>query len=131
MSRNNSYERSNARANPRFNCFFYQSLLMWFAPLVVFGLPGAVLSYTNVQEQEVQVIDLESRRSGESEELRLVHTNSGVFMNSDTLWWFKFNSSDVQSQLILAKQSGKKVRIKTAGTRIPFFSQYPNILEIH
>ncbi len=110
---------------------FFQSLLMWFAPLVIFGLPGAVLSYTNVQEQEVQVIDLESRRSGESGELRLIHTNSGVFMNSDTLWWLKFNSSDVQSQLILAKQSGKKVRIKTAGTRIPFFSQYPNILEIN
>jgi hypothetical protein len=101
---------------------------MW---VVVGNLPVAVLNYTNVQEQEVQVIDLESRRSGESSELRLIHTNSGVFMNSDTFWWFKFNSSDVQSKLIQAKQSGKKVRIKTVGTRIPLFSQYPNILEIH
>ncbi len=131
MSRNNSYKPSNARANSPFYWFFHQSLLMWFAPFVVSSLPVAVLNYTNVQEQEVQVIDLESRRSGESSELRLIHTNSGVFMNSDTFWWFKFNSSDVQTKLIEAKQSGKKVRIKTAGTRFPLFSQYPNILEIN
>ena len=128
MNRNTSFQRSNTRANFLPNLFFHNSLLMW---VVVGNLPGAVLNYTNVQEQEVQVIDLESRRSGESSELRLIHTNSGVFMNSDTLWWFKFNSSDVQSKLIQAKQSGKKVRIKTVGTRIPLFSQYPNILEIH
>ena len=101
---------------------------MW---VVVCNLPVAVLNYTNVQEQEVHVLELESLRSGESSELRLIHTNSGVFSNSDTFWWFKFNSSDVQSKLIQAKQSGKKVRIKTVGTRIPLFSQYPNILEIH
>jgi hypothetical protein len=128
MNRNNSFQRSNTRGNFLHNLFFHNSLLMW---VVVYNLPVAVLNYTNVQEQEVQVIDLESRRSGESSELRLIHTNSGVFMNSDTFWWFKFNSSDVQSKLIQAKQSGKKVRIKTVGTRIPLFSQYPNILEIH
>jgi len=128
MNRNNSFQRSNTRANFLPNLFFHNSLLMW---VVVWNLPVAVLNYTNVQEQEVQVIDLESGRSGESSELRLIHTNSGVFMNSDTFWWFKFNSSDVQSKLIQAKQSGKKVRIKTVGTRIPLFSQYPNILEIH
>ena len=128
MNRNNSFQRTNPRANFRSNWFFHNSLLMW---VVVCNLPVAVLNYTNVQEQEVQVIDLESRRSGESSELRLIHTYSGVFMNSDTLWWFKFSSSDVQSKLIQAKQSGKKVRIKTVGTRIPLFSQYPNILEIH
>ena len=128
MNRNNSFQRSSTRANFMSNLFFHNSLLMW---VVVCNLPVAVLNYTNVQEQEVQVIDLESLRSGESSELRLIHTNSGVFRNSDTFWWFKFNSSDVQSKLIQAKQSGKKVRLKTVGTRLPLFSQYPNILEIH
>lgn len=130
MSRNNSYQRSNPRENSSSNLFSSQ-LLLWVGYLVVFNLPGIVLNYTNVQEQEVKVIDLESRQSGESGEIRLIHTDSGVFMNSDTLFWFKFNSSDFQTTLIQAKQSGKKVRIKTAGSRIPFFSQYPNILEIH
>lgn len=128
MNRNNSFQRSNTREKFLSNLFFHNSLLMW---VVVCNLPVAVLNYTNVQEQEVHVIELESLRSGESSELRLIHTNSGVFSNSDTFWWFKFNSSDVQSKLIQAKQSGKKVRIKTVGTRIPLFSQYPNILEIH
>lgn len=128
MNRNNSFQPSNTRANFLSNLFFHNSLLMW---VVVCNLPVAVLNYTNVQEQEVHVLELESLRSGESSELRLIHTNSGVFSNSDTFWWFKFNSSDVQSKLIQAKQSGKKVRIKTVGTRIPLFSQYPNILEIH
>ena len=128
MNRNNSFQRSNTRENFLSNLFVHNSLLMW---IVVYNLPVAVLNYTNVQEQEVHVIELESLRSGESSELRLIHTNSGVFRNSDTFWWFKFNSSDVQSKLIQAKQSGIKVRIKTVGTRIPLFSQYPNILEIH
>ena len=128
MNRNTSFQRSNTRENFLSNLFFHNSLLMW---VVVCNLPVAVLNYTNVQEQEVHVLELESLRSGESSELRLIHTNSGVFSNSDTFWWFKFNSSDVQSKLIQAKQSGKKVRIKTVGTRIPLFSQYPNILEIH
>jgi hypothetical protein len=65
-----------------------------------------------VQEQEVQVIDFEGRQSGDSGEVRLIHTDSGVFMNSDTLWWLKFNSSDVQTNLIRAKQLGKKMRSK-------------------
>jgi hypothetical protein len=128
MNRNNFFQRSNTRKKFLSNLFFHNSLLTW---VVVSNLPVAVLNYTNVQEQEVHVIELESLRSGESSELRLIHTNSGVFSNSDTFWWFKFNSSDVQSKLIQAKQSGKKVRIKTVGTRIPLFSQYPNILEIH
>lgn len=128
MNRNNFFQRSNTIKIFLSNLFFHNSLLMW---VVVCNLPVAVLNYTNVQEQEVHVLELESLRSGESSELRLIHTNSGVFSNSDTFWWFKFNSSDVQSKLIQAKQSGKKVRIKTVGTRIPLFSQYPNILEIH
>lgn len=123
MSRKNYYSGWNSS--------FVQSLLTWTAPFVLFNLPGVVLNYTNLKEQEVQVIELEHRERDEYGELRLIHTNSGVFMNSDTLWWLKFNSSDVQTQLIIAKQSGKKVRIKTVGLRIYFFSQYPNILEVN
>ncbi len=126
MTDQKSSQRIITRANFLLNSFFQQPLLIWLILTVSYG---SVMNYTNVQEQEVQVIEFENRRSDDSGEVRLIHTDSGVFMNSDTLWWLKFNSSDVQTNLIRAKQSGKKVRIKTVGFRIPFFSQYPNILE--
>jgi Protein of unknown function (DUF1523) len=128
MTHRKSSQRSATRANFSLNSFFRHPLLIWLILTVSYG---ALMNYTNVKEQEVQVIEFENRRSDDSAEVRLIHTDSGVFMNSDTLFWLKFNSSDIQTNLILAKQSGKKVRIKTVGFRIPLFSQYPNILETH
>jgi len=53
----------------------------------------------------------------------LVFTNSGVFENTDTFAYLKFNSSDIQGQLM----QGGTFDISYYGFRIPFLSHYPNI----
>jgi hypothetical protein len=52
--------------------------------------------------------------------------DDGVFENTDCLRWLKKNSSDIQGDL----EEKKKFEIKYYGWRIPFFSSYPNIVEV-
>lgn len=54
----------------------------------------------------------------------LIFTDHGVFENTDSLSYFKWNSSDLQNQLM---QPGR-YQIEYYGWRIPFFSTYPNII---
>jgi hypothetical protein len=56
----------------------------------------------------------------------LVNTTTEVFENTDYWQCLKFNSSDVQNNLI--KDSTYKVKV--IGWRIPFLSKYRNIIKI-
>jgi len=47
-----------------------------------------------------------------------------TYENTDTVWFLKWNSSDVQGQML----QGKKVNIKTSGIRFTWLSWYPNII---
>lgn len=48
-----------------------------------------------------------------------------VFQNRDTVWWKKFNSADVQQQI----KMDKKYELTVTGWRIPFLSQFRNIVQ--
>ena len=54
----------------------------------------------------------------------LVMTTDGVYKNTDTWYYFKFDSSDVQAKLMVPG----RFRISYYGFRIPFLSQYKNIV---
>ena len=56
----------------------------------------------------------------------LAFTSGGVFENTDTWWFLKFNSSDIQGQLM----QGGTFDISHTGFRVPFFSKYPNITNV-
>lgn len=57
----------------------------------------------------------------------LVWSQEGdTYQNIDSFWWLKYNSSDVQGQLV----PGKKITAKISGLRFGFFSWYPNIIEV-
>lgn len=47
-----------------------------------------------------------------------------TYENTDTVWFLKWNSSDVQGQML----AGKKVKVKTTGIRFSWLSWYPNII---
>ena len=49
-----------------------------------------------------------------------------VFENVDSLIRFKFNSSDIQGQL----HEGETYNITVIGLRIPFLSEYQNIISV-
>ena len=54
----------------------------------------------------------------------IVLTDHGAFENTDTWYYFKFNSSDLQAAM---SQPGQ-YKIGYYGFRVPFFSGYQNII---
>jgi len=64
-------------------------------------------------------------RHGKDQDVYLVFTDDQTYRNTDTLYYFKFNSSDVQGKLI---QTGR-FRIEYYGFRIPILSKYRNIIK--
>jgi hypothetical protein len=54
----------------------------------------------------------------------LVFTDTETFQNSDSLWYGKFDSSDMHGRL----RVGQRYTFKVYGWRIPFFSAYRNIV---
>lgn len=57
----------------------------------------------------------------------LVWSKEGdVYENIDTVWFLKWNSSDVQGQLL----PETKVKAHITGLRFGFFSWYPNIISV-
>src|SRR5215471_5106676 len=93
-------------------------------PVVVF----AVLAYLTVpwwtyRSADVVILQTTVKPYGGSGKY-LVFTDHGVFENTDTWYYFKFNSSDVQSVMMTPNT---KAHITYCGFRVPFFSKYPNI----
>ena len=54
----------------------------------------------------------------------LEYTKDEVFENTDSLVFFKFNSSDVHNTIV----AGKTCDLTVSGFRVPFLSMYRNIL---
>ena len=55
----------------------------------------------------------------------LIFTDVETFENSDSLWYLKFNSSDLYGKV----QVGYTYKFKVYGWRIPFMSSYRNIVD--
>jgi hypothetical protein len=55
-----------------------------------------------------------------------VYTPLETFVNKDSMLFTKFNSADVQGGL----QPGESYEVRVVGWRIPFFSQFRNIVEV-
>jgi hypothetical protein len=58
----------------------------------------------------------------------MIATEYRPFVNEDVWYRFKFDSGSVQNDAIRLK--GKMVKIKKYGWRIPFYSQYENVVKI-
>lgn len=56
----------------------------------------------------------------------LIYTTDGVFEDTDSLWYWKWNSSDMYNKL----ERGKFYTATVYGFRIPFFSTYKNIVTV-
>lgn len=56
----------------------------------------------------------------------LIYTDSEVFENTDSLWYWKWNSSDVYRDL----EVGKQYEAEVYGFRVPFLSWYRNIVDV-
>lgn len=86
---------------------------------VIFSLQ-AVYQYATIREVNA-VVESKERIEGTG---YLAFTNRGVYKNVDSLWFLKFNSSDVYGKL----KEGALCKLTVNGLRVPLSSQYPNIL---
>lgn len=92
---------------------------------MVLALPiYTIAAYQNDRTWTVTVEGKESIATKDSHEYR-VYTDKGNFVVQDALFAGNFHASDTYREL----EKGKTYRIETIGFRIPFFSEFPNILE--
>jgi len=89
------------------------------------SITSIILHYTNGQDRIIHIKSV-TNVTGENTKY-LIFTKEGVFENVDRLFIGKFNSSDLQNEML-----NKKVcKVHTVGHRIPILSEYPNIVKIY
>ena len=89
-----------------------------------------VLSFNDTTTDVVEILKME-RVNGNSDGKYLIFTYKDgmpyeVFENTDNLFRWKFNSSDMYNKI----QVGKKYSFVVVGKRIPFLSWYRNIIKV-
>lgn len=72
-----------------------------------------------------KVVKTDCGHDGHCKSKYLIFTDHGVFQDTDSFVYFKFNSSDLYNKL----RVGQTYNCKTYGFRIPFFSKYPNLVD--
>lgn len=95
--------------------------------LVVLGIFGAIAvnlySVYGTQRTVTFTVNHRERTGGDSGKYLIYTNEKGVFQDTDAIWYFKYNSSDVYNQL----REGGEYECEVYGWRVPFFSWYPNI----
>lgn len=95
--------------------------------LVLVG--GSFSYYSSAEDVQITVNDKEHvmyRNGSDLEDKYMVYSEGEVFKNTDDIFYFKFNSSDVQNEL----KEGNSYNVKVVGWRIPFLSMHRNIISI-
>jgi hypothetical protein len=106
-----------------------KSILILVVAMIVGGIAFEISSYTNVNTIEAKVEGKERivKKSGDDiESFYLVYTDKGTFKLEDDMFRGNFYSSDVYGKL----KQDSTYKFKTAGYRIGFMSEYPNIIEV-
>lgn len=117
------------RSNGRHRLSGRAPIAILVAALVILG-SAASFTISRVTEKTetltvTRVLDQPtSDSSGHLKHKYLVFTNHGTYKDVDSLWFFKYNSSDLLGQL----QNGHTYRCKTSGFRLGFTSSYRNLI---
>ena len=104
--------------------------------IVFLGIIAIAMCYCrartgNVRIETGTVTDKGIKRDGEDSDIYLIYTKdtageSNVFCIQDTLVHGRWNSSDLYAKI----EVGKTYNFEICGSRVTFFSWYPNILSI-
>lgn len=113
--------------------------------IVVIAAVGGMFLFSTANQQEYIITDVyiqtelnsESTDNGYKYSTKYLYfctTDKGeeiVFENEDSIFFGKFNSSDILAKIKKYEQSKEPFKIKTAGFRIGFFNMYQNIIEVY
>ena len=72
----------------------------------------------------ITVTDKTVKRHGDSDDKYLIYTNDTTYEITDSLAYFRFDSSDLYGKI----EVGKTYECKVCGWRIPLLSSYKNII---
>ena len=89
-----------------------------------------IIAYSSKAEIEFTVKSKERIMDGNGGSMSskyLIFTDTEVFENTDSLWYWKWNSSDVYNKI----EVGSTYKAEIYGYRIPVLSMYRNILNIN
>ena len=93
--------------------------------ILILSIASIPLHYTDGKDRVIHIKSV-SNITGQYTYYK-VFTKEGVFSNIDRWLIGKFNSSDLQNEMM-----GKKVcKVHTLGYRLPLLSEYPNITKIY
>ena len=97
--------------------------------LIGSGITYTVAAYQNDETFVATVTDTITKRDGDSDTyLIFAEDQEGktlIFKNADAMFAGKYDSSDLQAKL----KKGNTYEFETIGFRIPFLSEYKNVLE--
>lgn len=104
-----------------------ETLIKILIGLIILGVIAIdpILVYTTSTNAEFTVKDKTTVVS-QGHSKYLIYTDNEVYEDTDSVWYFKFNSSDVYSQI----EVGKHYNAKVYGLRVPFLSWYKNIVSV-
>ena len=106
------------------------------APLAVFGAVGAlflgglgfsILNATHVEEHTCTVTEKDrTKNSDGSSDARIYTEDCGTLRVGDSLLSWTWSSADTFGQI----DEGERYHFTTRGFRVPFFSMFPNVVEV-
>jgi hypothetical protein len=92
---------------------------------IVVALSEGIIKCCNERTITTTVTDKGVKRHGESNDKYLVYTDDGTYEITDSLFWPRFDSSDLYGCI----EVGKTYQFTVAGYRVPLLTMYPNIYE--
>ena len=78
---------------------------------------------TTKHNARITVTDKDTKRSGDTDKY-LIYTKEGTYEITDTIAFWRFDSSDLYGKI----EIGKTYDCEVAGWRVPFLSAYENII---
>lgn len=92
--------------------------------VLVLGIGGFGWAHSTEHSVTITVNRLDDQPTSHNGHQYLVFTDQGVYKDTDSVFFLKFNSSDLYDQLAV----GKTYRCTSTGARIPVLSSYRNLL---
>lgn len=127
MDKPNSFFKEMNYMDKKPGCVAY--LFVIAILLLISGCSSLIMQKGNVETIEGVITDEYVKRYDDSDYFHIVITTddgeSHILQNKDALWWGKFDSADVQQDIV----EGGRYRLTVAGWRVRFLSWFPNVVE--
>ena len=97
--------------------------------VLMIGSCNCYINYGTAEDITITVTEKDRIVQGSGDSISskyLIFTNGEVFQNTDTIWYGKFDSTDIQGRI----KPGKTYKVTVCGWRIPFWSMYRNIVKV-